>query len=72
MCIGGDTPPTPVTPTPTPPPPAVTQQEQSVLESRDRERRRAMSAAGRQSTFLTGGQGVTAPVATATKTLLGQ
>lgn len=61
-----------------PPPPAPAPKPESAEEqaavgaSRDRERRRQAMAMGRESTMLTGGQGVTAAAPTATKSLLGQ
>lgn len=48
------------------------EQDPAVQASLEAERRRQANAMGRQSTFLTGGAGLTAPATTATKTLLGQ
>lgn len=61
-----------------PPPPAPAPKPESAEEqaavsaSRDRERRRQAMAMGRESTMLTGGQGVTTAAPTTTKSLLGQ
>lgn len=41
-------------------------------DARNRERRRQLSAAGRQSTMLTGSQGLSGPANVASKSLLGQ
>jgi len=59
------------------PPPVViprtpTEQDPAVQASIDAERKRQTNTMGRQSTFLTGGAGLTAPATTSTKTLLGQ
>lgn len=60
-------------PDPAPAPrPESAEEQQAVDMSRDRERRRRALAMGRESTMLTGGQGVTTQAATAQKTLLGQ
>lgn len=64
---GGNAPP----PAPAPKPESAEEQT-AVSATRDRERRRQALAMGRESTMLTGGQGVTAPAATTTKSLLGQ
>jgi hypothetical protein len=64
---GGDAP----APAPAPKPESAEEQT-AVSATRDRERRRQALAMGRESTMLTGGQGVTAPAATTTKSLLGQ
>lgn len=71
-------PPPPVMP-PMPAPIAPVQQTMAQVDTaaQDAERRRARAAAGRASTILTGGQGVTAdavlarPAATGMRTLLG-
>jgi hypothetical protein len=56
----------------TPPPPVATQQDQAVTDALDRSRKARAMAAGRQSTILTGPQGVDmAQTSTAPKTLLG-
>lgn len=52
--------------------PTVQEQDAAVSAARDSERRRIASAAGRNSTMLTGGAGVTTPATTGAKTLLGQ
>jgi hypothetical protein len=60
---------------PDPPPPmrpAAAEEQQMMDETRQRERRRQASAMGRESTMLTGGQGVTDAATTESKTLLGQ
>lgn len=60
------------------PPPAPTPRPESaeaqaeVDNSRQKERRRQAMAMGKESTMLTGGQGLTAPAPTAGKSLLGQ
>jgi hypothetical protein len=61
-----------------PPPPAPAPRPESaeaqaeVDATRQRERRRQAMAGGQQSTVMTGGQGLTAPAATTSKSLLGQ
>lgn len=59
-----------------PPPPAPTpesaEEQTAVSNQRDRERRRQALSMGRESTMLTGGQGVTTAAATSAKSLLGQ
>jgi hypothetical protein len=62
----------PKVPTAQAPPPTPTEQDQSVQASLDRERRRQAAAMGKRSTMLTGPAGVTAPLTTAPKTMLGQ
>lgn len=57
---------------PPPPRPAAGEEQQIADETRQRERRRQAAAMGRESTMLTGGQGVTDSAATTAKTLLGQ
>lgn len=47
-------------------------QDQAVTDQQDADLRRRRLAAGRQSTLLTGGQGVTSGATTTGKTLLGQ
>lgn len=58
-------------PAPTPRPESGEEQA-AVSATRDRERRRQAMAVGRESTMLTGGQGVTTAAPTAGKSLLGQ
>ncbi|WP_225182155.1 hypothetical protein [Pectobacterium aroidearum] len=48
------------------------EQDAAVVSSRDDETRRRRAAAGRNSTLLTGAQGVTGSASTGSKTLLGQ
>lgn len=65
----------PSVPAATPPPASagpVQEQDQAVQAALDRERRRQAAAMGKRSTMLTGAAGVTAPVSTAPKTMLGQ
>jgi hypothetical protein len=62
----------PKVPTAQAPPSAPTEQDQAVQASLDRERRRQAAAMGKRSTMLTGPAGVTAPLTTAPKTMLGQ
>lgn len=62
---------TPPAPAPAPKPESAEEQA-AVSASRDRERRRQAMAMGRESTMLTGGQGVTTAAPTTTKSLLGQ
>lgn len=62
----------PKVPTAQPAPPQPTEQDASVQASLDRERRRQAAAMGKRSTMLTGPGGVTAPISTAPKTMLGQ
>ena len=60
---------------PDPPPPvrpAAAEEQQAVDAQRMTERRRQAAAMGRESTMLTGGQGVTETATTQSKTLLGQ
>lgn len=60
-------------PPPAPPPkPESAEEQAAVSATRDRERRRQAMAMGRESTMLTGGQGVTTAAPTTTKSLLGQ
>jgi hypothetical protein len=60
-------------PPPAPAPKPESAEEQTAVNAtRDRERRRQAMAMGRDSTMLTGGQGVTTAATTATKSLLGQ
>lgn len=66
----GSAPPAPA-PAPAPKPESAEEQA-AVSASRDRERRRQAMAMGRESTMLTGGQGVTTAAPTTTKSLLGQ
>lgn len=66
MCFSG-----PSLPAPQAPPPVATEQDAAVQASLDAERRRRALAAGRQSTILTGPQGVLAPPSGTAKTLLG-
>ena len=57
-----------------PPPPrptVVTPTDPSILQSQDAERKRRAAVMGRASTISTGSQGLTMPVATAGKSLLG-
>lgn len=61
----------PAAPAPAPKPESAEEQA-AVSASRDRERRRQAMAMGRESTMLTGGQGVTTAAPTTTKSLLGQ
>lgn len=57
---------------PAPPPPSVvTPQDPAVLQAQDADRRRRASVMGRASTISTGGQGLTMPVVTSGKSLLG-
>lgn len=64
-CFGGST---PRSPAPAQAPPEQT--DPAITAARDEERRRRRAAAAQ--TILTGPQGVTAPAATAGKSLLGQ
>jgi len=48
------------------------EQDAAVVGARDDETRRRRAAAGRESTLLTGSQGVTSQANTSNKTLLGQ
>ena len=57
---------------PPPPRPAAAEEQQITDQARTAERRRQAAAMGRESTMLTGGQGVTDTATTASKTLLGQ
>lgn len=59
-------------PPPPPPRPEAAEEQAAVESSREKERRRQAMAAGRESTMLTGGQGVTEAAPVATKSLLGQ
>lgn len=59
-------------PPPPPPKPEAAEEQQAVDATRERERRRQAQAVGRESTMLTGGQGVSGTATTASKTLLGQ
>lgn len=57
---------------PPPPRPSAAEEQQITDQARTAERRRQAAAMGRESTMLTGGQGVTDTATTASKTLLGQ
>ncbi len=46
--------------------------DQEVTDAKEKQRRRALMAAGRQSTLLTGESGVSGAANTSQKTLLGQ
>jgi len=71
MCMFGS--PSIPDPAPTPPPPEPpTEADEEVQRARDLERRQALLAAGRRSTILTGGRGLTDDASVARKTLLGQ
>lgn len=59
------------TPKPAPPPPAPTADNSEVQAAAEAERIRSQKLAGRASTMLTGGDGVTEEVETAKKKLLG-
>lgn len=61
-------------PAPPPPPPAKvpTPVDEGVSKAREEEKRKALLAQGRQSTLLTGSQGLTSEAQTQRKTLLGQ
>lgn len=63
------TPPPPLPPAPTPVP---TKQDPAVLKARQRERRQAALSAGRGSTVLTSGLGLTTEASSAKKSLLGK
>ena len=65
MCFGGSTP----APAPLPTPPTTNDAE--VKAASEAERKRRIAAAGRSSTILTGGAGVTDPVKPGKKKLLG-
>lgn len=69
---GGGKGPSAPPPPPAPPRPESMEEQAAVSASREAERRRQAMAAGRESTMLTGGQGVTTEAPTASKTLLGQ
>lgn len=71
MCMSGaKSPAPPPPPPPLPDPPKET--DPAIKKARDNERQRAALAAGRDSTILNGGAGVTAPATIGKKTLLGQ
>ena len=72
MCIFGGAPPTPALPSPPPAPAPVPQaQDPAVVRARTQSKQQAALAAGRGSTVLTSGLGLTTPATTAKKTLLG-
>mgnify|MGYP003111024517 FL=1 len=64
-------------PAPPPPPPPMpapvvpTRSDADIRAARENERKRRLAAAGRQSTILTSGQGVTEEATTTKSTLLG-
>tara|TARA_R100000700_G_C3166473_1_gene141532 strand:+ start:1055 stop:1282 length:228 start_codon:yes stop_codon:yes gene_type:complete len=61
----------PPPPPPMPPPPAPTRSDADIRATRDNERKRRLAAAGRQSTILTSGQGITEDATANRPTLLG-
>jgi hypothetical protein len=61
----------PSTPAPEPPPPPPTVNDAEVQSAKDNERKRRVAAAGRTSTILTGGEGVTTAERTQGKQVLG-
>lgn len=61
----------PPPPDPEPPPPPPTRDDPEVVDAQRAARKRRISAKGRSSTLLTGGQGVTEEANTGLKTLLG-
>tara|TARA_R110000765_G_scaffold414851_1_gene515593 strand:- start:1196 stop:1417 length:222 start_codon:yes stop_codon:yes gene_type:complete len=61
----------PPPPAPLPAPPVPTKSDADVRAARDNERKRRLASAGRQSTILTSGQGVTEEASTTKATLLG-
>lgn len=62
----------PKIPAPTPPPAVPAFEGPETQAARDRQRRALAGARGRESTLLTGPQGITAGAPVITKTLLGQ
>ncbi len=74
MCIfggGGGSAPQPQ-PLPPVPPPLPTIQDPEVKRARRETRRRALAAAGRTSSIVTSGLGLSTPASTTRKTLLGR
>lgn len=71
MCMGGG--PTIVqrAPETVTPPPVAQPQDSGVIARQDQDRLRRAAAMGRNSTLLTGAQGVAAPATVGAKTLLG-
>jgi len=61
----------PPPPAPMPAPVAPTRSDADIRAARDNERKRRLASAGRQSTILTSGQGVTEEASTTKATLLG-
>ncbi len=57
---------------PPPPPKVPTPVDEGVSKAREDEKRKALLAQGRQSTLLTGSQGLVSEAPTQRKTLLGQ
>jgi len=70
MCIGGSTPPAPA-PLPAPAPPAPTRVDPEVRKAKTQNRQRAALAAGRNSTIVTGSQGLSGESSGNAKTVLG-
>ena len=71
MCFFGKSSTPAPPPDPEPPPPAPTRDDPEVVDAQRSARKRQISAKGRSSTLLTGGQGVTDEANTGLKTLLG-
>jgi hypothetical protein len=71
MCMFGGGGSAPAPPPPPPPIPTPTRDDPEISQADRDARRRRQLAAGRQSTLLTGGEGVTEDANTADKTLLG-
>jgi hypothetical protein len=61
----------PMPPAPLPAPEAPKKSDAEIMASRENERKRRLAAAGRQSTVLTSGQGVTEEATVTKPTLLG-
>lgn len=71
MCMGGSPSSPPPPPLPPEPPPPPTEVDPAVKQARATARTRAAASGGRDSTILTGPQGLVSDTANTRKTLLG-